>query len=292
MRDKSVTLKGWLFASPYLIYSAVFFLVPVIGALFLTVTDWNMMSPDIKYVNLDNFIKAVKSPEIQAAFIVSYKFMAIILPTTLILSVGQAMLINSLPRYKNIFLVGYFLPYLASGVAIALVVKGVLAYDSTVNVWLRSIGIAIDWFNHPIFTPLVIALMITWKFSAYYILIIISGLESIPKEIYEAAKIDGAKPWTTFWKITVPMLYPALYTIVILTSGWMFGIFGEPYLLSRGGPGYGTYTWQLSIYFNAFQRLSAGYASSVAIIAAVVTFVSVLIIKSLAKGWGRKYGWE
>lgn len=292
MSKKKLEVQGWLFASPYLLFSFIFFLIPLIGSIFLTVTNWNLISPSYDIVGFDNFIEALKSPKVHAAFFVAYKFMIMLIPLVLILSLALAMLVNSLPKYKDVFLIGYFLPYLASGVSTALVIKGFLSYNGFLNVWLRSKDITIDWLGSPNLTPFIISLMIAWKFSGYYTLILTSGLESIPKEIYESAKIDGANGWVTFWKITIPMLYPALYSVIILSTGLVFGIFTEPYLLTKGGPNLKTHTWQFEIYYQAFQRLNAGYGSAIAIISSVVTFTTIYIIRGLLKKWGEKYGWE
>lgn len=292
MNKRENQIQGWLFASPYLIFSLVFFLIPLIASILLTITNWNLISPSYEIIGLENFIKALKSPKVHAAFFVAYKFMIMLIPLVLVFSLGLAMLVNSLPKYKDLFLVGYFLPYLASGVSTALIVKGFFSYNGFLNIWLRSKGITINWLGSPNLTPFIISLMIAWKFSGYYTLILTSGLESIPKEIYESAKIDGADGWTAFWKITIPMLYPALYSVIILSTGLVFGIFTEPYLLTKGGPNLNTHTWQLEIYSQAFERLNAGYGSAIAIIAAIVTFITIYIIRTLLEKWGEKYGWE
>ncbi|HET7615644.1 MAG TPA: sugar ABC transporter permease, partial [Bacillales bacterium] len=106
---------GWLFASPYLFYSLVFFLLPLLWALFLSFTNWNLISPTFNFVGLDNFVHAFFSDGVRAAFFVTYKFLAIFVPIVVIGSLGLALIIYSLPRFKALFSVGYFLPYLASG---------------------------------------------------------------------------------------------------------------------------------------------------------------------------------
>ena len=146
-----------------------------------------------------------------------------------------AVIIHSLPKFKGLFSVAFFLPYLASGVASAIVVNGVLSYNSPLNIWLRnSFGLDIDWLGSSILAPLIIALMMAWKFAGYYALLFVAGLESIPKDVYEAAEIDGAVGFKRFWHVTLPMLYPSFYTVTILAVGLMFGIFTEPYVLTGG----------------------------------------------------------
>jgi multiple sugar transport system permease protein len=291
--NKSTTRLGWLLASPYLIYSLIFFLFPLLWAVYLAFTNWNLIAPDYEMVGLRNFIEAFFSESVRAAFLVTYKFMLMFVPIVIAGSLFLALIIHSLPRLKGLFSVGYFLPYLASGVASAIVVKGVLSYNSPFNAFLRRyLGLDIDWLGSPILAPLIIALMMAWKFMGYYALLFLSGLESIPKEVYEAAEMDGAVGWKRFWYVTLPMLYPSFYTVTILAVGLMFGIFTEPYVLTGGGPDYSTHTWQLEIYNQAFQKLNAGYGTTVAIINSVVTFVSVLVFRKVLEKWGARHGWE
>ncbi len=291
MKNKNNKL-GWFFTSPYLIFTAIFFLIPLVWAIWLSLTDWNMMSPDINFVGLDNFKKALTSPSVHAAFFVTYKFLIVFVPMALILSMLVAVLVNGLPRFKGLYLVAFFLPYLSSGVVTSLIVKGLLSYNSPLNVFLRNnFGWDIDWLGTPMSALFIISLMIAWKMSGYYALILISGLASINDEIYEAAAMDGSGRFRTFWKVTIPMLYPALFTVLVLAVGVSFGIFTEVYQLTGGGPNFATNTWQMEIYNQAFINLKSGYASAISLIAAVVTFASIGVIKKLLEKWGERNGW-
>ncbi|WP_088809410.1 MULTISPECIES: carbohydrate ABC transporter permease [unclassified Listeria] len=291
MKNKNNKL-GWFFTSPYLIFTAIFFLIPLVWAIWLSLTDWNMMSPDINFVGLDNFKKALMSSSVHAAFFVTYKFLIVFVPMALILSMLVAVLVNGLPRFKGLYLVAFFLPYLSSGVVTSLIVKGLLSYNSPLNVFLRNnLGWDIDWLGTPMSALFIISLMIAWKMSGYYALILISGLASINDEIYEAAAMDGSGRFRTFWKVTIPMLYPALFTVLVLAVGVSFGIFTEVYQLTGGGPNFATNTWQMEIYNQAFINLKSGYASAISLIAAVVTFASIGVIKKLLEKWGERNGW-
>jgi multiple sugar transport system permease protein len=244
-------------------------------------------------VGLGNFREAVTSPRVYNAFVNTYKFMAIIVPGVLLASLCLALIVQHLPWLKQFYAVGFFLPYLASGVAIGLVVRGLLSYDSPLNEFLRQIfGSSPRWLRDPSWATLVISFMIVWKFSGYYALIFLAGLQGIPRELYEAAALDGAGPFTQFRKITLPLLYPAFYTVLVLAVGLCFGIFTEPYVLTGGGPRFSTHTWQLEIYYQAFERFRAGYGATVAVLNAVATFVSVLLIRRVVESWGAKRGFR
>ena len=290
MNNKGENRLGWLFASPYLLYTFVFFLIPLVWSFYLAFTDWNLIAPTYNFVGFTNFIDAVKHPGVQAAFFVTFKFLAVYVPMVIVLSLVVALAVQGLPKLKGLFLVGFFLPYLASGVVSAFIVKGILSYNSPLNEFLRGIGLDIDWLGTPFSALVIVAFMIAWKFSGYYALILTAGLESINKEVYEAAAIDGVTGWQNFWKVTLPLLYPSLYTVIILAVGVTFGIFTEVYQLTGGGPNYATNTWQMEIYTQAFSNMDAGYASAVALIASVVTFAAIYVFKKLLEMWGKRNG--
>lgn len=286
-------LQGWLLTSPYLIFTLIFFFIPLLWSLFLVFQNWNLISPTPIFIGLGNFQEALSSPRVWQAFLVSYKFLALFIPLVLAGAIGLALIIHRIPRFKPLFAVGFFLPYLASGVVTSLVVRGFLSYDSPLNTFLRSIfGTSPDWLGDGTLATLVIVFMMVWKFAGYYSLIFLSGLQGIPNEVYEAAAIDGANAWTRFWRMTIPMLYPAFYTVIILAVGLMFSIFTEPFTLTNGGPQMATQTWQLEIYYQAFNQFRSGYGATIALLNAVATFISIIIIRRIVESWGHRYGWD
>lgn len=293
-RGRWKDVGGWLLTSPYILYTLIFFLIPLAWGIYITFTDWNIISFNQKFIGLANFVEAIGSERVHAAFFASYKFMFIFLITVIPISLAIAMLINSFsPGVRGVLAVGFFIPHLISEVAMAIVVRGVISYNSPVNSFIYKIwGFVPKWLGNPILAVIVIGLMISWKFSGYYALIFLSALQAIPKELYEAADIDGANRFIKFLKITIPMLYPAFYTILVLAVGLMFHIFSEPYMLTDGGPKYATLTWFFEIYHQSFAKLRAGYGSTIALLNAIVTLISIIIIRKIMERWGRAHGWE
>lgn len=286
------TRVGWMLISPYLIFGMVFFLIPLAWTFYLAFTDWNLISPKYEFVGISNFMQILKDVKVHKAFFTTYKFFLLFVPAVLICSMVEALVIYHIPKFKSVFIIGFFLPYLASGVASSVVVRGLLSYESGINTWIRStFGVNINWLNSTTLAPMVIALIMVWKFSGYYALIIESGLESIPADVYEAANLDGAVGLRRFFSITLPLLYPAFYTVAILATGVVFHIFTEPYLLTNGGPNGATNTWVLQIYDEAFNKLNTGYGSAVAIVAATVTFLSIGLIRKILEKWGESNAW-
>lgn len=290
--NKNHNRLGWLLTSPYVILSLVFFVIPLGWSLWLAFTDWNLISPVFQYIGVTNFMKALTSNRIFAAFVSTYKFLIVMVPMCVIISLTIALLVNKLPRFKGLYLVLFFLPYLSSGVVSSLIVKGMLSYNAPISVFFRHrFGVNIPWLQSPVGVILIISFMIAWKMSGYYALILISGLNNIDPSVYEAAALDGASKRTQVFKITVPLLYPALYTVLVLAVGLVFGIFNEVYQLTGGGPDLASNTWQLEIYNQAFVNLNSGYASAIAIIASLVTFATIAVIQKLLQKWGAKNGW-
>jgi len=286
-------VQGWSLTSPYLIFSIIFFLIPLLWSIYLVFQQWDLISPTPLFVGLANFKEALTSPRVWVAFLNTYKFMFLLVPAVTIASIGLALIVHAIPRFKTLFAVGFFLPYLASGVATGLVVRGVLSYNSPLNLFLRkSFGVSPNWLGDTRLAVIVIVSMITWKLAGFYALIFLSGLEGISNELYEAASIEGANAWIKFWRITLPMLYPAFYTVLILAIGITFAIFTEPFVLTNGGPQNATQTWQLEIYYQAFNLFRSGYGATVALLNAVATLVSILIIRRIVEAWGHHYGWK
>jgi multiple sugar transport system permease protein len=284
---------GWLFSLPYFVFALVFFLIPLGWVFYLSVLKWNTISPVRVFIGFNNFTDAIKSVEIKAAFVNTFIFMLIIVPFVMIFSLLIAIIINKLPaKLKGIFSVGFFLPYLSSGVATSLVAIGVFSYFSPFNIFLRSIGKTVDWFNTGWSAFIIICMLIIWKMYGYYMLLFLSSLESIGSDIHDACKIDGAQGFTKLRKVILPGIYPALMTVTILACGLAFSIFTEPYKLTNGGPGNATQTWQLIIYNESFVNLRSGYGAAIALISAVLTFAVLLFVKKLVEKWGAVNGWN
>lgn len=285
---------GWLFSTPYVILAIVFFLIPLCWAIYLSFTDWNLISAKYNIVFFDNYAKAFKDSEVRQVFVNTIKYAVIVIPFSVVISFIYAFIIYRLPqKFKSIFMVGYFLPYISSGVAVSIIVNGVLSYNSPFSTFMRTtFGMSTDIRTKPQLAIVVISIMVIWKMSSYYFLFFLSSLESLGKEIEEAAKMDGANTMQTLFKIIIPNLYPAFYTVISLSVGLSYSIFTEPYMLTSGGPEFKTATWQLLVYNNAFIKFDSGYAATIAIINAILVFANIYLIQKLLKSWGRSNGFE
>jgi multiple sugar transport system permease protein len=271
---------GWLFSTPYFIYGIVFFLIPLIWAIWLSTMDWNLMSFNRNFVGLQNFISAIGDEKVRAAFLNSFKYMAVLLPAVLIFSTAIALLLSKLPKsIKGIYSVSFFIPYLTSSVAISVVVRYFFSYSSIFNVFLREkCNLDINWFQSPFWAFSIIVGLIVWKIAGYYALIILAALESVPQEIYDAAAVDGVTGFKKYIYITLPIILSSMTTVIVLVTGLIFGIFSEPYLLTSGGPLLATTTWHLELFNASFVRFDSGFGAAIAILNAIQIFISIRLI--------------
>lgn len=286
-------LVGWLLNSPYLIYSIIFFLIPLIWAIWLSLMDWNLMSKNKKFVGLDNFKALFSDVKVRAAFINSYRYLLPIVLLCFVCGLVIALLVSKLPdKIKGFVAVLFFIPYLTSGVATSVVVKYFFNYNSVFNSFLReNFDLNINWLTDKRYAFAVMVGIVVWKMSGYYALFILSGIESIGTDVNEACALDGSKGFHKLIHVTLPMIMPTLTTVLVLATGLAFGIFTEPFLLTGGGPDLSTTSWQLEIYNTSFTKFQSGYGAAMAIANAVQIFVTLRIINFFTDKLNRKFGY-
>lgn len=282
----------WVFNSPYIIYSLVFLFLPLGWALWLSVTDWNLMSPDYNFVKLENFIKLFTDEKVHAAFWNSLRYLVPIVILCFVFGVGIALLVSKLPeKLKGFAAVMFFIPYLTSGVSTSVMVKYLFSYNSAFSTFLREkMNLNINWLQSDMAFGIII-FMIIWKMAGYYALFVLSGIESVSEDVYEAAMLDGCAGIKKLVYITMPMILPTLTSVVVLAAGLSFQIFSEPFLLTGGGPSLLTTTWQLEIYNASFVRFRSGYGAAMAIANAVQIFIVIQGITWVMNRLSKKYGW-
>ncbi len=290
---KQESILGWLFCSPYLAFSLVFFLIPLMWAFWLSAMDWNLMSDDKKFVGTGNFVNLFLDNKVQAAFVNSYRYLLPIVILCFAFGLAIALLVSNLPeRIKGFVAVLFFIPYLTSGVATSVVVKYLLAYNSVFSVFLRErFGVDVNWLQDKRTAFAIMVILVVWKMSGYYALFILSAIEGISEDVKEACALDGSIGFHRLIHVTLPMITPTLTTVIVLATGLAFGIYTEPYLLTGGGPNLATTTWQLEIYNASFTRYQSGYAAAMAIVNAVQIFVTLRVINVVMDRFNKKFGW-
>ena len=292
-RDKKrENLIGWLFCSPYFLYTIVMFLIPLIWAVWLSTMDWNLMSENRIFVGIKNFIDLFSDEAVKRAFLNSFRYLIPIVFLCVAGGMGIALVVNELPeRIKGAASVVMFIPYLTSGVATAVLVKYMCAYNSVLNIFLRDhFNLKISWFTDKKAAFCIIVGIVVWKCCGYYAMFFLSALQGISEEILEAASLDGATGMRQFFCIKLPLMLPSISSVTALAAGLALGIYTEPYLLTSGGPSGATTSWILEIYYSAFTNFRSGYGTAMAILYAIEIFIILKLIDFIMNKLIQKFG--
>jgi multiple sugar transport system permease protein len=270
--------NGYLFVLPYLIFFLAFVAYPLIFSLILMFHRWNIVTP-MEWVGLKNFVRMFHDPLFFTSLWNTLIFLAIHIPLQMIVALGIALMLNSNIRFRGFFRAVYFLPVVVSGVVVTILWQQLYSYDyGVLNSILRWLGLGrVPWLVDPAVAMPSIAVMATWKNVGIYIVLFLVGLQDIPREIYEAAAIDGAGHRTQFWRVTLPLLNPTLIAIVVLSTIGGFSLFIEPYVLTGGGPMQSTLSGMLYIYNQAFYFNHMGYAARLGMVFALIILGVVLL---------------
>ena len=281
---------AWLFITPALIVLGLFFLLPVIAALALSVTDYDLYAladiRNLRFVALQNYWSLLQRPLFWSALGHTVYFVVVGVPLSLIASLGAAMLLNSpLARFKPFFRTALFAPVVTTVVAVAVIWRYLFNTQyGLINYVLDSIGMpTVDWLGDPHWAMPTIILFAVWKNFGYNMIIFMAGLQAIPGDLYEAARIDGASAVAQFRHITLPMLKPTMVMVSILTVSGYFQLFAEPYVMTEGGPLQSTTSVLYLMYEEGFKWWNLGSASAVAFILFVIMFVVTASMLRLSK---------
>lgn len=283
------TLAGFLFVSPMMIGVTILVLLPILATLMLSFADWNFVAGihGLKWVGLTNFGKLLHDP----IFIRSVRnnlLFLLVVPVYMLVSMVLAVIIDRYVYMKGFFKVVYFMPYISSIVAVAVVWQVMFEPSyGPINEFLKSLGISNPpkWIADPNFALISIMMITVWISIGFNLIVYIAGLQSIPKDLYEAADIDGANSWMKFTKITFPLLSPTSFFLLITGIISTFKAFDVIAVLTQGGPMGSTTMMVWYLYDTAFQNLKIGYASSIA----TVLFFFVLLITLIQ--WAAQKKW-
>lgn len=286
----SARLAAWLFAAPALLIIGAFFFVPVLGALAVSLTDFDLYAladiRNLRFVGLGNYWRLLHAPEFWRAVGNTLYFVLLGVPLSLGASLAIALLINSrLTRARAFFRTVFFAPVVATLVAVAVVWRYLLhTRYGLFNYALAHIGIhPIDWLGDPHWALPAIILFAVWKNFGYNMVIFLAALQSIPEDLYEAARLDGATLWQELRSVTLPMLRPTLLLVSILTVAGYFQLFAEPYVMTQGGPVQSTTSVLYYMYEQGFKWWDLGSASAVAFL----LFLMILAVSALQMRFAR-----
>ncbi|MDE0080763.1 MAG: sugar ABC transporter permease [Caldilineaceae bacterium] len=281
-------LAPYLFISPFYILFVVFALGPLIAALYFSMIKWPGTGP-MTFLGLANYLELFED-EIFLKSLGNTTYYAIgavfvILPVALFL----ALLINAaVVRAKSLFRIAFILPVLTSTVAATIMFLLMFEHQyGLFNVALEAVGLnALMWLDEEL-VKLSVLLVAAWRYTGLNMLYFLAGLQSIPTDVYEAASVDGAGRWTTFWQITLPLLRPVSLFVVVVTIIGSFQFFAEPLLLAGGGPNNASLTIANYLYRVGFSYLRMGYASAIGYVMAVIIFILTLLQLKFFGAFGR-----
>jgi multiple sugar transport system permease protein len=282
-KKQTSQMKRWLpylLVSPYLIFVVVFVVFPVLFCLFLTFNKWNIISP-MKWIGGDNYYRLFNDRLFWKAIGNTLKFLLLHIPLQLITSLFLAYLLNQKIRAASFFRTSFFMPVIVSGVVVTILWQQLFGYDSgLINRALMAIGLKkIGWLVDPDLAIYSIAIMATWKNLGLYVILFLIGLQTVPVQYYEAAKLEGASRWQQFYHITLPMINPTIFMVVILSTIGGFSLFIEPYIMTGGGPLNTTLSAVLYIYKQAFQYYNMGYSATLGFFYALMIMTVVVLQK-------------
>ncbi|UNK50110.1 sugar ABC transporter permease [Lysobacter sp. S4-A87] len=286
---------GWIFAGPALTVIGVFFGLPVLAAFALSLTDFDIYSlsdiANLRFVGLGNYLGLLHNPLFWKALGNTLYFVVVGVPLSIAVSLAAALLLHSrLARFKPVFRTAYFAPVVTTVVAMAVIWRYLFHTGYGLVNWALSwVGIdPVDWLGDPKWAMPTIILFAVWKNFGYNMIIFLAGLQAIPEDLYEAARIDGASPVRQFRHVTLPMLGPVLLLVSILTLSGYFQLFAEPYVMTQGGPLQSTVSVLYLMYDEGFKWWNLGNASAVAF----MLFVLMTAVTSGLFWFARRKGAE
>lgn len=283
-------IAGLLFVTPQLIYFLLFFLLPLGICIYAGFTNWNILSPNRMFTGLRNFERLFAAPKFWTALQNTF-YMLIPIPFYLCFALAFAYCCHKKILGEKVFRVIYYLPFISSIVALTLIWKWLFnSQYGLVNNFLGLFGIdGPDWLGDPVWTKRMIVIMISWKMIGIISIYYIAALKNVPSTYYEAAQLDGATSWQQFRKITLPMLTPTTFYLLITGMIGSLQTFLEVQLFAPdGGRGYGVGTIVFYIWQKAFDSSQMGYACACASIFGL--FIMILTIAQFAVS--RKWVYE
>ena len=266
---------SWAFLSPWVIAFGLFGLYPFVFSFAASFTDYSpIRAGEARFVGLGNYARALADPAFWTALGNTAVFVVGTIPFTTALALALALAVQPAFRGRTVFRVGFFVPSVVSVVVLSLVFKGLYAPQGALDGLLHALHLpAPAWLLDPRTALPAIMAMDVWSASGYYMIIFLAGLEAIPRDLYDAASLEGASRWAQLRRITLPLLQPTMLFVLVVNTVRSLQIFAEVFVMTRGGPLHSTTTVVYYLYQEAFYRFDLGYASAVAYLLFAVTLV-------------------
>ncbi|MFC1526042.1 carbohydrate ABC transporter permease [Candidatus Latescibacterota bacterium] len=281
--------SAYAFLAPYLALYSVFLLAPVVYGFLLSLHSGGLLE-GTRYVGLANYGEVWSNPFFRIALRNTGLYAIIAVPAAMALSLGTALLVHGLARWwQSLVRVALFLPLISSAVALSLVWRALLTPGQTgpLNWLLGLVGLpAQNWLGHPDWVIPAIAAFQVWSGYGFWVIVFLAGLDAIPQELYEAARVDGAGRWQLFARITLPMLRPTVLFLSVMGVIWNLQLFDAVFILTHGGPANASVSVVYYIYRGAFHFDQLGHSATMS----VLLFLLVMSLTVLQMRYGRQHG--
>ncbi|MEV0152003.1 MULTISPECIES: sugar ABC transporter permease [unclassified Nonomuraea] len=278
-------VTGLLFVLPMLVLFLIFKIFPTLGAAGMSLTNWNI-GGQWSFVGADNYARLLDDVNFWTSLRVTLVYAAIYVPLTVVVALGTALLLNQVVFLRGLFRGMLFLPYVTSFVLAGIVWRWIYEFDGLINGLLAKADLGpVAFLEQPGLVLPALALVSVWKGFGYSMLILLAGLKSIPGSYLEAATVDGASAWQRFRRITLPLLKPTLFFVMVIETISAFQTFDTIYVMTGGGPARATYTLIYGIYEHGFRSFDFGYAATWGMVLfAIVLLVSLVQRRFLDRG--------
>ncbi|MFJ7755320.1 carbohydrate ABC transporter permease [Peribacillus muralis] len=274
-----------LFVLPYLLLFTVFLIAPIVYGVWISMHDWDLLNPVKEFVGLKNYLNIFDSESyLHNLFFEGLKntFLYVIFSVPLLVAVGLglALLLNALPKkMTGLFRTAYFIPYSVSVSIVAIIWLWIFDTNSgLINQYLQKLGFsAIPWLTDIPWAWVSIIIATLWWTIGFNMVIFTNALNEVSEELYEAGSLDGANRWQTFIHITLPTIKPTMLFVTLTSTIASFNIYGQPYLMTRGGPGTSTQVLLMNIVEEGFNQRQLGNAAAMSILMAAIMIIISLV---------------
>lgn len=275
---------AYVMVGPYLVSVTLFFVVPFILAVPVSLTNWSIIGRP-SFVGLDNYIRLFKDSSVLQALWNTVRYVLMQVPSLMVIGLGLALLLNTRLKGRTLARVVVVMPYVVNVVVMGIIWRWMFDPNfGIINHYLRRLGLSGSWWLADTSTAMLSIVIANWWWSAgFNTVVYLAGLQGIPRELYEAAAVDGATGWVAFRHVTLPCLRPVTFYVLLMDTITSFQLFGEPFVMTQGGPLGTTTTLTYKIYNSAFVELKLGYASAISVLFLAVISALVLLQSRVVK---------
>ncbi len=280
-------LLPYLWLLPALLVYTVFKLAPMIGGIWLALLRWDGVEP-AQFIGLQNFVRMLDDEKLGPALLHNVQYALGTVVGKVVLSLLLALLLNQALRGRGVYRTALFMPVVMSFVVVGILWTWIFNDQvGLINNLLRALGLESltrDWLGDPSVALWSLILVDIWKWYGFHMVIFLAGLQTIPQELYDAARVDGASRWQQFAHVTLPLLQPVMIVNVTLSLMGALNVFDIPYVMTQGGPVDATNVLALDIYIQAFKFYKFGYSAALSYaLFALVTVVALIQLKIMAR---------